>query len=237
MFITRQSLSPFIIGKGIEIGAYHNPWPVQPGVDVTYVDKHPYDKLIEMRNNDPWLGPNKPISRVDIVDDGEFLSSIPDASQDFVLSSHQLEHCFSPLTAIKNHLRVLKPGGKIFYVVPDKRFTFDKDRTITSITRLLEVHLLVTLNLEVEIKKIKLDLYSSYYKIVDKVPEELLKEKCESSYEQNVDIHFHCWDNVALLDIFNIFNGGSRNGDLGKTPFEMQLFSRAGHENFVVLTK
>lgn len=52
--------------------------------------------------------------------DAQYLASLPDNSFDFVHSSHCLEHMHDPLEALKNWLRVLKPGGHLIVLVPDE---------------------------------------------------------------------------------------------------------------------
>jgi ubiquinone/menaquinone biosynthesis C-methylase UbiE len=52
--------------------------------------------------------------------DAQLLESIPDASLDFANSSHCLEHMVDPSEAMRNWLRVLKPGGHLVVVVPDE---------------------------------------------------------------------------------------------------------------------
>ena len=61
----------------------------------------------------------------------ESLATIPDGSQDFVIADHFIEHCQDPISALTIHFRVLKTGGILYMAVPDKRFTFDKDRPVT----------------------------------------------------------------------------------------------------------
>lgn len=51
--------------------------------------------------------------------DGQTLESIPDASLDFVYSSHCLEHLEDISVALKNWVRVAKPKGYLYVVVPD----------------------------------------------------------------------------------------------------------------------
>src|SRR3954468_17271504 len=55
----------------------------------------------------------------------------PDSSCDFVLSSHVLEHLANPLRALMEWRRVLRPGGKLFMLVPHGRRTFDHRRPTT----------------------------------------------------------------------------------------------------------
>jgi SAM-dependent methyltransferase len=63
---------------------------------------------------------------------------IPDGTYDFVLSSHMLEHSANPLKAMREWLRVLKPGGTLFIVLPHRDGTFDHRRPITPLRHLME---------------------------------------------------------------------------------------------------
>jgi SAM-dependent methyltransferase len=66
------------------------------------------------------------------------LTGIANASYDFVLSCHSLEHVANPLKAIKEWMRILKPGGKLVLILPDKQFTFDINRPYTTMDHLLQ---------------------------------------------------------------------------------------------------
>lgn len=57
---------------------------------------------------------------------------------DFVVSSHNLEHVANPLLAIKESLRVLKPGGTLMIIVPRKESNFDHRRQVTTLDHLLK---------------------------------------------------------------------------------------------------
>jgi SAM-dependent methyltransferase len=78
-----------------------------------------------------------PLTPVDIIDNGETLATVADDSQDFVVASHVIEHCENPLLAIRHWLRVVKAGGHVMMVVPDKRSTFDRERPVTPIWHIL----------------------------------------------------------------------------------------------------
>lgn len=65
------------------------------------------------------------------------LTGIANESYDFVLSCHSLEHVANPLKAISEWNRILKPGGQIVLVLPDKRHTFDINRPYTTMAHLL----------------------------------------------------------------------------------------------------
>lgn len=66
------------------------------------------------------------------------LTGIADASYDFVLSCHSLEHVANPLKALDEWKRVLKPGGELVLVLPDKRNTFDINRPYTTLQHLVQ---------------------------------------------------------------------------------------------------
>ena len=65
------------------------------------------------------------------------MSIIPDASYDFLLSSHSLEHIANPLRALTEWMRILKHGAYLLIIVPDKRFTFDHLRPVTAFSHIL----------------------------------------------------------------------------------------------------
>lgn len=79
--------------------------------------------------------PNK--SGVQYIMEGSDLTEIQDEQYDFLLSSHNLEHIANPLKAIKEWMRIIKPGGFILLILPDKRFTFDHKRPDTSFSHIL----------------------------------------------------------------------------------------------------
>ena len=66
------------------------------------------------------------------------LSNIPTAQYDFLLASHCLEHCANALKTMKEWKRVVKPGGHLLLVLPDKEFTFDHKRDITKYNHLVQ---------------------------------------------------------------------------------------------------
>ena len=65
------------------------------------------------------------------------LATIKDEQYDFLVASHSLEHCANTFRTIGEWLRVVKKGGAILIVVPDRRFTFDCNRPVTTLDHLL----------------------------------------------------------------------------------------------------
>jgi SAM-dependent methyltransferase len=89
----------YFVGEGIDIGC--GPDPIS-----FYAELFPLMRTV--RNWDLEDG------------DAQHLDGVPDASFDFVHSSHCLEHMRDPLVALRNWLRVLKPGGHMVIMVPDE---------------------------------------------------------------------------------------------------------------------
>lgn len=122
-------------GQGLEIGALHCPLPLPPGARARYVDRRTSQELRRLRAD---AGPN--IVHTDILADGFALACIADASQDFVVANHVLEHAADALGTLENWLRVLRPGGVLFVAVPIGARCFDRGRPVTTTDHFLEDH-------------------------------------------------------------------------------------------------
>jgi SAM-dependent methyltransferase len=66
------------------------------------------------------------------------LFGIEDDEYDFVISCHMLEHSANPLRALHEWVRVMRPGGSLVLVLPNKVGTFDRRRPTTSLAHLVE---------------------------------------------------------------------------------------------------
>lgn len=120
--------------SGIEIGgASHNPFNIAGCRNVDYTD----DMTTRFKQSERELA-GKPLP-VDVVAAGDNLP-FPEASLDYVLSSHVIEHFWDPIAAIKEWMRVLKPGGIIFMIVPHKERTCDHERPRTPLSELIARH-------------------------------------------------------------------------------------------------
>jgi SAM-dependent methyltransferase len=67
-----------------------------------------------------------------------FALKAADASYDFVLSSHMLEHSANPIRVLAEWRRVLRPRGHLLLVLPDGARTMDHRRPITALAHLVE---------------------------------------------------------------------------------------------------
>jgi SAM-dependent methyltransferase len=107
-------------GRGIEIGAHG--LPIE-GIQPVYVDRFR-----------TFAGSD---CNADILADGGKLPFARE-SLDYIASSHLLEHLSNPIAAIDDWHRTLKPGGMLYLVVPDRRYTFDHRRQRTSLSHLVD---------------------------------------------------------------------------------------------------
>jgi SAM-dependent methyltransferase len=156
---------------------------VPPGVRVTYVDRMTVD---ELRKQYPELA-DKPLTHVDVVDNGETLEKFAAASQDFVIANHFLEHAQDPIGTLQNQLRVLKPGGVLYLAVPNRHFTFDKDRPPTTWEHMLRDH--------VEGPQWSYEGHlREWAALVDHTSGEALEAHVAHLRRINYSIHFHVWD-------------------------------------------
>jgi len=75
---------------------------------------------------------------LNLIREATDLFGIEDCRFDFVLSSHNLEHISNPIKALKEWIRVVKPGAAIIVLLPDRRRTFDHRRKPTPVEHMLE---------------------------------------------------------------------------------------------------
>ncbi len=63
---------------------------------------------------------------------------VNDESYDCLLSSHSLEHIANPMKALVEWRRVLREGGLLLLILPNRHYTFDWRRPVTSLEHLRE---------------------------------------------------------------------------------------------------
>ena len=123
-------------GKGLEIGALHEKAPVPSRCQVDYCDAITRDQAMKLF---PEIKKVHKFADVKFICnlDTQGLSIFNDDTYDFVILSHVIEHVANPINVINELFRIVKPGGLIVLSVPDKNFTFDRNREVTSFQHLL----------------------------------------------------------------------------------------------------
>lgn len=119
--------------RGIEIGgSAHNPFGLKT-LNVDYTDDYNTEfKQMEIQHAGQCL-------RVHVVSPGDDLP-FKDGTLDFVISSHVIEHFYDPVKTIHEWLRVVKPGGYVFMIVPHKERTSDSDKPRTTLDEIINRH-------------------------------------------------------------------------------------------------
>jgi predicted SAM-dependent methyltransferase len=178
----RRLAKRYLRGSGLEIGALHTPLPLPDGATVRYVDR--MDRA-GLRAHYPELA-EEALVEVDIVDDGETLGTQLDASADFIIANHFIEHAQDPLGTLANHLRVLRPGGILYLAVPDRRRTFDVDRSPTPLEHIVRDHR--------EGPAWSRPMHQEEWaRLVDKVPAAEVPARVRVLEQSDYSIHFHVW--------------------------------------------
>ena len=119
-----------LAGNGIEIGALHNPAKLPTCCHVTYCDAMSAE---DARKSFPELVEVPLVNVSHLVNlDTDALSAFGDATLDFVVINHVIEHVANPIRVILDCFRVLTYGGKLAISAPDMRFTFDRNRALTT---------------------------------------------------------------------------------------------------------
>jgi len=180
----------YLRGSGLEIGALQDPLPVRRGVQVRYVD---IADTATLRRLHPGKAGRRLVD-VDVVDDGERLATVADASQDFVVANHFFEHCEDPIGTLRNLLRVVKAAGVVYLSIPDKRHMFDKDRPATTIEHLERDH-------EQGPEISRAQHYDEVVRLAAKVEgEAAVATRVQELVAQKFRIHFHCWSQTEFLE-------------------------------------
>lgn len=208
----------FLKGTGIEIGALDSPFPLYNVDNCFYVD-------IDLPSHLKQIYPErKKRFYVDIKGDGATLPFIKDESLDFIIAIQFIEHVSNPIGVIINHLNKLKPDGVLLYSVPDKRYTFDKYRPLTTLEHLILDH---------EGKQDSRDEhYLEWIKYVEKIQDkDQIKERLTRLKKVGYPIHFHTFTPELFLEMISYLGFEKR------LPIHSELLLREQDFFVVILRK
>lgn len=180
-------------GKGIEIGAMDHPANVPDACDVFYVDALTPEgarKLFQELGDVPYVEPDY-LCDVDKDD----LSSLGPKQWDFAVLNHVIEHVANPLQVIKNVERLIKPGGFLVIAAPDKQYTYDRKRGLTSFEHLLEEYY-------EGVDHVTLAHYLDHLEHVNPKALELPEPERQQKIQHVIDRreHAHVWDSASFRD-------------------------------------
>lgn len=131
----------YCTGSGIELGAAaHNPFDLPNSINVAPFSDDPS----HVDYNDFMLYRQEQVRfcghyvKVDLVGEADAIP-VDDHSQDYVISSHVVEHLPNLVTAFLEWNRILRPGGVIFMIFPKRdALAKDVDRPITPLSHYID---------------------------------------------------------------------------------------------------
>ena len=211
----------YLTGSGIEIGALDAPTPLPAGATARYVD---FRGVADLHRQYPELEADDFVA-VDIVDDGERLEKIDDASTGFLIANHMLEHCENPLGTLRTHLRKVAHGGWLYYAMPDMRCCFDIARPLTTFDHL------VADDADGGAAS-RHGHFVEWAKLVNKIDDDAAAEdNARLNMKNGYSIHYHVWDGNSWLDFL------VRAREYLGREFEIRHFELSGPEMISVLRR
>lgn len=188
--IAYKSLS----GRGLEIGALHCPANVPSNCKVEYCDAHTKAESIALF---PEIDSRSLVEVDYLVNlDEEKLSDKVTHPYDFVILNHVIEHVANPIEVVEQLFAIVRPGGIVIISAPDKEFTFDKNRGLTSFRHLLGEYKQGTTYVDDDhyldfIRHTAPDIYNSG-------KPELIADALSSVRSRRE--HAHVWDSESFVD-------------------------------------
>lgn len=126
----------------LEIGALANPMVTRDDADVRYLDHMSTEGLHGKYAGDPAVDKDALVDVSYVWNGGPMSAAVTDGRRfDLIVASHVFEHFADPVGWLADVHGLLKPGGRIFLALPDKRFTFDLDRADTTLAQWVGWHL------------------------------------------------------------------------------------------------
>jgi SAM-dependent methyltransferase len=160
----------------------------------------------------------------DLLDDAGSLRTVAEASQDFVIANHVLEHMEDPVGALAAWLRVLVTSGVLYLAVPDKRSSFDGLRPSTSIEHVLRDH-------REGPAWSRSGHYQEYVRLAERAEEHKVGARAAMLEGESVDIHFHVWSQPELITLLLYL------ADHEGLPFDLELVQRSDDESLLILRR
>jgi hypothetical protein len=129
-------------GFGVEIGPSHDPIaPKRDGFKVHVIDHATRAELLEKYRDHPVQLDR--IEEVDFVWRGQSYVELTGRPRFYawIIASNLVEHTPDLIAFLDDCDSILRDGGVLSLVVPDKRYCFDRFRPITGLARIIDAHL------------------------------------------------------------------------------------------------
>ncbi|WP_190865368.1 methyltransferase domain-containing protein [Paenibacillus arenilitoris] len=127
---------------GLEIGPLSLPIVSKDEGNIYYADHTTTEELIKKYQDDPGVDVTN-IPQIDFIwGEKTYRKAIPSyLSFDYIVASHVIEHIPDVIGWLAELSEVLKDGGFVCLAIPDKRYTFDYFRKLTTTAELIDAYL------------------------------------------------------------------------------------------------
>ena len=210
----QQLANKYLVGNGVEFGALHNPLQVDSSqANVLYADKFSKQKLIK-------LFPELKQVATDIVETDIYFDLNQGLKEycklqkhalncNFYIANHVIEHLINPLRFLDNLHLIMKDGDRLYLALPDKEYTFDRNRTVTTWEHLYKEYSNNTARLsEAHIREfifnvIPLEHRQEYYSQLRKNYQNWFKRQIIKREQSHRSIHVHVWNQKSFDSFLN----------------------------------
>jgi len=233
---------------GVEIGPRESPLITRAHGRILYAD-YADTATIRATLPHPSIDPARVVD-IDIVTGGGRLSAAMTEQVDYIVASHVAEHVPDLLGWLADLHRVIKPSGTLGLAIPDRRFTFDRYRTESTIAEAVEAFVLgyerpsvrqifdsawqaVPMEVAEGWRGGPDDAASLRHRVAKLRPALSLVREVQASGRYN---DAHCWvfTPASFLEFFD------RAAQLGLLPYELEQFhptEEGGYEFYAVLRR
>ena len=207
----REKLSNrYLLGKGIEFGALHNPLSVHDQSQVVYADKYSKNELL--KNFKELARVKESIVETDIYFDlnQDNWQTLAHNDFNFFIANHVIEHLVNPIRFLEGISKIMSLDSFLYLAIPDKDYTFDRDRQLTTWEHLYQDYLANKTKLEREhiddfVRNITKDhirdpqrkksLYDDY--------DNWFKRFFIARWHHRRSIHVHVWNQTTFNDFID----------------------------------
>lgn len=184
----REAMASCLSGHGLEIGPGAAPFPVPLSCGVLFGDRLDHGELVSQNAH---ASPADAVARPDIGMDLDFVPPLREGTLDFVVACHVIEHTRDPIGAIERARRLLRPGGRLLLVVPDKHRTFDRHRPLTALDHLVQ-------DFRHPDRSRDFPHYVEFFTLAFPQPPGAIEGAARSSFEREHAIHYHVWEHATF---------------------------------------
>jgi predicted SAM-dependent methyltransferase len=120
----------------LEIGAMDMPTFYPDEVSIEFLDYYTNEEFASLSAAGKLSRPLESLMPVEIVAKEKYFSSATHKKYDLIIANHVIEHVPDLISWLRELQNLLKVDGWIFLAIPDKRYTFDYNRAVTSVVEI-----------------------------------------------------------------------------------------------------